>query len=96
MASTTMALGDLMATQSGLAPEFDVFISYAHADNTTGWVTGLRDAILSEFQPLGRPVNLFFDTEAIRDQDDWEHRIETGLLHFPFPTKTRELPSRTD
>lgn len=60
--------------------EFDLFISYAHADNEDGWVTALVEAIVAEharFTPT--PLRLFFDSHAIMSMSDWEHRILTGL-----------------
>lgn len=60
---------------------FDVFVSYAHSDNATGWVSGLRDSLVEDFASFGRPLRVFLDTRDIRTMDDWEHRI-LGALEF--------------
>jgi tetratricopeptide (TPR) repeat protein len=59
---------------------YDVFVSYAHADNLDGWVTALVETLQAEhakFTPT--PLSIFFDLEEIRTMDDWEHRIYRGL-----------------
>ncbi|MFT4189230.1 MAG: toll/interleukin-1 receptor domain-containing protein [Aeromicrobium sp.] len=58
---------------------FDVFISYSRRDDADGWVSGLRDAIIADFQRFGRSPRIFFDREDIRDMDDWRQRILVGL-----------------
>jgi len=58
----------------------DLFISYAHADDTDGWVTALVEAIRAEYAEFTpRPLAVFFDRGDIRTMDDWEHRILAGL-----------------
>src|SRR5207247_6647877 len=66
---------------AGLTPdEFDLFVSYAHTDDHNGWVSALIEAIRAEHaQFTNVPLRTFFDREAIRDMDDWEHRILAGL-----------------
>ncbi len=70
-----------LLTLAGLTPgEFDLFVSYAHKDDRDGWVAALVDAIRAEHaQFTNVPLRIFFDREAIRTMDDWEHRILTGL-----------------
>jgi hypothetical protein len=59
---------------------FDLFISYAHADNQQGRVTQLVEHICKEFETFaGRKLNPFFDLDGIRSMDDWQHRILQGL-----------------
>ncbi len=58
---------------------FDIFISYARHDDSDGWVTGLRDVIVADFQRFERTPRIFLDREDIRDMDDWRHRILVGL-----------------
>jgi tetratricopeptide (TPR) repeat protein len=60
--------------------EFDVFISYARADDGGGWVSGLRDAIYADFREFSsEPFRIFFDTTEIHSRQDWELRLRHGL-----------------
>jgi tetratricopeptide (TPR) repeat protein len=64
----------------GGSPNYDVFISYARADNEGGWVSELRDAIYADFRTFSsEPFKIFFDTEEIRSRQDWESRLREGL-----------------
>jgi tetratricopeptide (TPR) repeat protein len=59
---------------------YDLFISYAHADDTEGTVTALVDEIKARQRRIdGQPMRIFFDREGIRDLDDWEMRILSAL-----------------
>jgi hypothetical protein len=59
---------------------YDLFISYAHADNDDGTITALVEEIKDHQRRIdGVPMRIFFDTERIRDMDDWEMRILTAL-----------------
>lgn len=63
---------------------YDIFISYARADNATpdgspGWVEGIRDQLVADFQSLGRPLRVFLDTEGIPSMAHWRRRILMGL-----------------
>ena len=59
---------------------YDLFISYAHTDDTGGTITALVDEIKARQQRIdGQPMRIFFDREGIRDMDDWEMRILTAL-----------------
>ncbi len=78
------AVSDTMFRQltlAGLTPgEFDLFVSYAHKDDQSGWVAAFVEAIRAEHARFSNvPLRIFFDREAIRSMDDWEHRILTGL-----------------
>ena len=45
---------------------YDVFISYARADNKTGWVSWLFDTIYEDFREFSsEPFKIFFDTEGV-------------------------------
>ncbi|MEC4747927.1 toll/interleukin-1 receptor domain-containing protein [Methylomicrobium sp. Wu6] len=60
--------------------KYAVFVSYAHIDDSDGWVTELISAIEEEhsrFSPV--PLLIFFDRDEIQTMADWEHRILTGL-----------------
>jgi tetratricopeptide (TPR) repeat protein len=71
------------------SPTFDIFLSYSRKDNrpmqpsdATGWVTALHKEILLDHRRFStESLNIFFDTSAIRDMDDWRHRILEGLRH---------------
>ena len=59
---------------------YDIFISYARADNKNGRVTELKEQIEAEYQALtGEKLNCFFDTEDIKGMDYWEHNILKAL-----------------
>ncbi|MDT5397196.1 MAG: hypothetical protein QOK33_427, partial [Mycobacterium sp.] len=61
--------------------EYDVFISYSRADNTGGWVSGLRDAIYGDFREFSaESFRIFFDTSEIRSRQDWQLRLRQGLM----------------
>ncbi|GAH70613.1 unnamed protein product, partial [marine sediment metagenome] len=74
-----------MTDRADASNEYDLFISYAHADNEgryDGWVTALTEAIQrehAEFVPASGALRIFFDTAEIRNMDDWEARILLGL-----------------
>jgi tetratricopeptide (TPR) repeat protein len=60
--------------------EFDVFLSYARADDAGGWVSGLRDAIYADFREFSsEPFRIFFDTTEIHSREEWELRLRQGL-----------------
>jgi hypothetical protein len=45
--------------------EYDVFISYSRADNTGGWVSGLRDAVYEDFRAFSsEPFRIFLRYEC--------------------------------
>ena len=72
-----------MDFQDELPKPFDLFISYAHVDDRDAnhrKVASIVDAIKADYlHVVGTPLEVFFDTEAIRDMDDWESRILLGL-----------------
>lgn len=57
--------------------EFDFFVSYARADNATGWISRfLQELVLAHQRLLGsRQLRYFLDAEDIRGFDDWRQRI---------------------
>lgn len=69
--------------------EYDVFISYSRKDNRPipetypcGWVTAIRDHIAADHRQFSTsPLRLFFDTQEIKDADDWRHRILGALTN---------------
>jgi len=61
--------------------KYDFFVSYARADNNSGWITGFLDELEArheEFFP-GRKLEKFFDTEAIGAGKDWAHTLYHGV-----------------
>lgn len=60
--------------------EFDLFVSYAHADDTDGWITQFVKEVANLYQDISmQHLRIFFDKQSITDMDDWELRILTGL-----------------
>lgn len=62
--------------------EFDLFVSYGHADDRDGSITALVEHIRREHEQFvpTEPMKIFFDIWGIRDGDDWQHRIYNGLI----------------
>src|SRR5262245_18982248 len=59
---------------------FDVFISYAHADDRGEMIRRLKDALAAARNLAHHlPWTFFFDLAGIRTGDDWERRIGAGL-----------------
>lgn len=52
-----------------MSTEYDVFVSYARAENREGWIRYYLDALRDEFRTFtgGRELTYFFDTERIPD-----------------------------
>jgi tetratricopeptide (TPR) repeat protein len=70
------------------AGAFEIFISYARRDNEPcepdglRWITVLRDELVRDHRRFStEPLKIFFDLDAIRDMDDWRHRILEALRH---------------
>ncbi|MBC8002295.1 MAG: hypothetical protein H7X97_06875, partial [Opitutaceae bacterium] len=60
--------------------EYDVFVSYSHANNFEGWVSKFReklDARLKERVPPG--ATFFRDTESLQGNDDLTPEIIGGI-----------------
>jgi hypothetical protein len=84
IASSTPSRGNAMPSDQA---EYEIFISYARLDNKPipetyphGWVTALRDQILADQRRYSTErLRIFFDTDEIKDMDDWRHRILGGL-----------------
>ena len=59
---------------------FDVFVSYARADNEQGWVTAIRDLLIEDARSHSdRVPNVFLDTSEIHGMQDWKARILGAL-----------------
>ena len=61
--------------------QFDLFISYARSDNSSGMVSRLVEEIEAEhgrFSP-SNPLSVFFDTSTIKPGQLWPDRIREGL-----------------
>ena len=67
--------------------DYDVFISYSRKDNQSipdtyplGWVAAIRDHIATDHRQFSTvPLRFFFDTDEIKDAEDWRHRILGAL-----------------
>ncbi len=59
--------------------EYDVFISYARADDTDGWVTRIVDVIDEDLRQFSSDIRIFFDRSEIKTRQDWELRLLAGL-----------------
>lgn len=58
----------------------DLFVSYAHLDDSQGRVDELVQEIASQFRTLaGRELAIFFDKSAIPSMSAWEARIRGAL-----------------
>jgi tetratricopeptide (TPR) repeat protein len=57
--------------------KYDLFVSYARADNGQGWVTGFVEALLEAHRKFsgGRSLTYFLDKHAIHSLDDWQQSI---------------------
>ena len=71
---------------SGEHVPYEIFLSYARKDDVPapvegqGWVAALHDQILADHRRFStEPLRIFYDTRAIRDMDDWRHRILGAL-----------------
>lgn len=64
---------------------FDLFISYAHADNQghhEGKVSALVEAIRAAYRTFAKePLRDFFDIESLAPGCSWELRLTEGLRH---------------
>jgi hypothetical protein len=63
--------------------QFDFFVSYARADNASGWITGFVAELLAEHKRFsaGRELKPFFDKHAITNGADWQLYIAHGVAH---------------
>ena len=62
--------------------EFDLFVSYARADNVNGWITTFVEQFMAEYlRYSGRGLKVFFDKNEIDNGHDWQHRIAFGVAH---------------
>ncbi len=60
---------------------FDIFISYARADNTDGSIDHLVHSLKEEYARAfpTQPLRIFFDTIGIEAGEDWNTRIHISL-----------------
>jgi len=70
-----------MAVPTPRDETFDLFVSYAHADDRDGWIAELVKVLktIQADKDKSQPWRVFFDAHAIRLMDDWEQRIGKGL-----------------
>jgi TIR domain len=75
-----VAGGKRRSTDEGTNVSFDVFLSYARADNDDGWVTAFHQSFFSIYQKLtGASPPIFYDREAIITASIWAKRIQKAL-----------------
>lgn len=59
---------------------YDIFMSYAHADNDDGWVDSFATGLSSTYRKLtGTTPALFLDRESLITSDIWEKKIGVAL-----------------
>lgn len=59
---------------------YDLFISYARADNQRGQVTELKAQIEADYLAFaGEELRCFFDQSEIKGMEDWRHRLLGAL-----------------
>lgn len=65
------------------APEYDFFVSYARADDATGWISRFVEELLAEHRKFaqGRELKPFFDRHAITTGADWQLYLAEGVAH---------------
>lgn len=60
--------------------KYDLFCSYSHVDNDSGWVISLIDNLSSMYQKLtGEPLKIFLDKESIITSEIWEKKIKLAI-----------------
>ena len=70
-----------MRTMPADSDQLDFFVSYARADNATGWITQFIEALQAEHRTFsgGREFKAFFDKKDIHSLDAWQERIYESL-----------------
>lgn len=59
---------------------YDLFVSYARRDNSSGRVTQLKQRIEKNYHAYAKEqLRCFFDLDEIATMDDWRQRILEGL-----------------
>ena len=59
---------------------YDVFVSYAHADNDGAWIDIFASSLVSTYQKLtGGAPSVFLDKESLITSDVWERKIKGAL-----------------
>lgn len=63
-----------MNSKPGTTPEYDFFVSYARADDATGWISRFVEDLLAEHRTFssGRELQAFFDRHATTTGADWQ------------------------
>ncbi len=65
---------------SPLDYRYDLFISYARADNDRDQVTALKEQIEEDYRTfVGQELRCFFDLSDINGMEDWQHRLLGAL-----------------
>ncbi len=59
---------------------YDLFVSYAHADNDDGWIDTFIKNLSSTYRKLtGEPPKVFLDRESLITSSVWEAKIKRSL-----------------
>ncbi len=60
---------------------FDIFVSYARANNAANWISDFVENLRAEYRALtgGSDLRVFFDKHDIQTGHDWQHRILHGV-----------------
>lgn len=76
MRTVTLAID----TPQTMSNDFEIFCSYAHADNDDGWVEHFTDSVAKLTRKLaGVEVSIFVDRESLITADIWEKKILKSL-----------------
>lgn len=63
-----------------MAIAYDVFISYSRADNSAGWVDGIRDFLVDDHRRFSQDdLTIYMDTRENRVGDHWREKLRLAL-----------------
>jgi hypothetical protein len=70
-----------------LSPHFDydIFISYAHANNAKGWVSRLHNDLLIELNGILEGVTIWRDDQELRGNTLFNEKIKNSVNRWRFP-----------
>src|SRR5687767_9103647 len=83
-------LRKLFDTMPSVIPgyEYDIFISYRHNDNRSGWVTSFVSSLKAELQTISKdPVSIYFDAhpvDGLLEMHDVEDSLNEKLHAYIF------------
>jgi len=63
-----------------MTPQYDIFISYAHSDDESGWISQFVDNLQLAYEnTTGKSLRIFIDKSVIKTADLWETKILLAL-----------------